>query len=198
MAPAHARRGRRVIGRGSTRSRASAEHGAEAMEESTDRGAHASSNNAETCEVRRNAARETRRAGLPRVAYSVAEVCWLTSLCRTSVYARIEDESLIARKCRNRTIILAEELRSSIITPSATHEPDLEPCADLCLSDEEVCQVTGIGRTTIRKVIDAKSLPSTLLGRRRIVRWADLLAWLKSLPRAGRKPTGIDSKRPIA
>jgi excisionase family DNA binding protein len=187
-----------VIGRGSTRSRASAEHGAEAMEESTDRGAHASSNNAETCEVRRNAARETRRAGLPRVAYSVAEVCWLTSLCRTSVYARIEDESLIARKCRNRTIILAEELRSSIITPSATHEPDLEPCADLCLSDEEVCQVTGIGRTTIRKVIDAKSLPSTLLGRRRIVRWADLLAWLKSLPRAGRKPTGIDSKRPIA
>ena len=176
------------------RSRASAEHGAEVMEEPTDRGAHASSNYAECCEVRRKA-RETRRAGLPRVAYSVAEACWLTSLSHTSVYARIADGFLIARKCRDRTIFLAEELRSSIITPSAPREPDPEPCADLCLRIEEVCQVTGIGRATILKVIDAKSLSSTLLGRRRVVRWADLLAWLKSLPRVGRKRrTDIDSE----
>jgi excisionase family DNA binding protein len=58
-----------------------------------------------------------------------------------------------------------------------------------------VCQVTGIGRTTILKVIDAKSLPSTVLGRRRIVRVTDLLAWLRSLPRAGRK--GRTTTKPL-
>lgn len=159
------------------------------MEKSTDRGAPAPSNYAETFEVCRkaNSTRESRRGGLPRVAYSVAEVCWLTTLSRTSVYARIEDGSLVARKCGNRTIILAEELRSSTITPSATRESDPETYGDLLLSIAEVSQVTGIGRTTIFKEIDARSLLSTTLGRRRIVRWTDLLAWLKCLPRAGRK-----------
>lgn len=45
-------------------------------------------------------------------AYSIAEVCGLTSLGRTSIWAAIKSGQLIARRWGRRTVVLAADLRS--------------------------------------------------------------------------------------
>jgi hypothetical protein len=45
-------------------------------------------------------------------AYSIAEVCGLTSLGRTSIWAAIQSGQLIARRWGRRTVVLAADLRS--------------------------------------------------------------------------------------
>jgi excisionase family DNA binding protein len=146
------------------------------MEESTDQGAHASSisDYADTCEVRSKSksARKTDRANLPRLSYRVDEACELTSLGRTSLYDRFGDGSVIARKCRNCTIILAEEL---------FRESNPEPYPVPYLSMKEVSEVTGIGRATIYKFKD-RELPFEGFGRRELIKVSVLLTWLRSLP----------------
>jgi excisionase family DNA binding protein len=45
-------------------------------------------------------------------AYSIAEVCRLTSLGRTSIYAAIKSGELIAHRWGRRTVVLAADLRA--------------------------------------------------------------------------------------
>jgi hypothetical protein len=43
-------------------------------------------------------------------AYRICDVCAMTALGRTSVYAAIKSGALVARKWNRRTIVLAEDL----------------------------------------------------------------------------------------
>jgi hypothetical protein len=43
-------------------------------------------------------------------AYRIADVCKVTGLGRTSIYAAIKSGALVARKWNRRTIVLAEDL----------------------------------------------------------------------------------------
>jgi hypothetical protein len=43
-------------------------------------------------------------------AYRIADVCKLTGLGRTSVYAAIKSGDLVARKCNRCTIVLGDDL----------------------------------------------------------------------------------------
>jgi hypothetical protein len=45
-------------------------------------------------------------------AYRIPEVCKMTDLGRTSVYAAIKSGQLVARKWNRRTIVLAEDLQA--------------------------------------------------------------------------------------
>jgi hypothetical protein len=46
----------------------------------------------------------------PKMAFSILEVCKLTSLGRTAVFAEIKAGRLIARKQGRRTLVLASDL----------------------------------------------------------------------------------------
>ena len=51
--------------------------------------------------------------GLPDpLAYRIPEVCNLTGLGRTSIYAAIKSGELIARRWRRRTVVLAADLQA--------------------------------------------------------------------------------------
>ena len=58
----------------------------------------------------------------PQRALRISQVCELTGLGRTSVYAAIKQKRLIARKHGRRTLVLAEDLdtflRSLAVMPS--------------------------------------------------------------------------------
>ena len=47
-----------------------------------------------------------------RKAYSIAEVCEIASLGRTTIYAAIRDGRLVAHKVGRRTLIFPEDLTS--------------------------------------------------------------------------------------
>ncbi len=49
---------------------------------------------------------------MPKFAYSIRDVCDLTSAGRTAIYAEIKLGRLIARKVGRRTIILESELKA--------------------------------------------------------------------------------------
>ena len=48
---------------------------------------------------------------IARLAYTVDEASTISALGRTSLYSRLKSGELPARKCGNRTIILAEDLQ---------------------------------------------------------------------------------------
>ncbi|MEJ0070745.1 MAG: helix-turn-helix domain-containing protein [Pseudomonadota bacterium] len=45
-----------------------------------------------------------------KLAYRVSEVCWKTSMGRSSIYTAIKEGQLRAVKCGGRTLILAHDL----------------------------------------------------------------------------------------
>jgi hypothetical protein len=47
---------------------------------------------------------------LPRLCYSVDEVCKITGLCRTTVYANFKSGALVKTKIGRRTVVLHEDL----------------------------------------------------------------------------------------
>jgi excisionase family DNA binding protein len=64
------------------------------------------------------------------------------------------------------------------------------PLADkVAFSPEEATQVTSIGLDTIRAAIRSGRLRAHAIGRRHIVRRADLEAWLETLPRVNEEAT---------
>lgn len=52
------------------------------------------------------------------------------------------------------------------------------PAVRLALSIREAAEVTGLGYTTLRKVVREGQLPTVRVGRRRLVRFEDLESWL--------------------
>jgi excisionase family DNA binding protein len=57
----------------------------------------------------------------------------------------------------------------------------------LSLSTEEASALTGIGLTSIRQAINSEALVARKHGSRTIILRDDLQAWLKTLPKAGKK-----------
>jgi excisionase family DNA binding protein len=57
----------------------------------------------------------------------------------------------------------------------------------LSLSPEEASALTGIGLTSIRQAVASGDLPARRHGRRIIILRDDLQAWLKALPKTGKK-----------
>jgi excisionase family DNA binding protein len=53
------------------------------------------------------------------------------------------------------------------------------------LSPVEAAVVAGVGRTNIFKLIAEGALPARKIGKKTIILRADLMAFLKNLPRAG-------------
>ena len=49
------------------------------------------------------------------LAHSIPEVCKLTGLGRTTIYAAIKSGHLVARRYRRRTVVLSEDLRRFLI-----------------------------------------------------------------------------------
>ncbi len=45
-----------------------------------------------------------------RLAFSITDVCEVTALGRTTIYAAIKDGALVARKHGRRTVVLADDL----------------------------------------------------------------------------------------
>lgn len=56
----------------------------------------------------------------------------------------------------------------------------------LALTRAEVCESVGISESTLRRVIQSGDLVERRLGSKRLIRVADLEAWLDSLPESGR------------
>lgn len=52
----------------------------------------------------------------------------------------------------------------------------------------EVIEVTGLGRTTINRLMNSKELPSVKVGARRLVPVNGLEAWLRDLSEGTRTP----------
>lgn len=50
------------------------------------------------------------KRGAEKLAYSIKEACNITGLGRTLLYAEIGSGKLVARKCGRRTVILADDL----------------------------------------------------------------------------------------
>jgi excisionase family DNA binding protein len=62
------------------------------------------------------------------------------------------------------------------------------PIADkLSLSTEEASALTGIGLTSIRQAVNSEALVARKQGTRTIILRDELEAWLKTLPKAGKK-----------
>ncbi|UQR66180.1 helix-turn-helix domain-containing protein [Bradyrhizobium sp. C-145] len=62
------------------------------------------------------------------------------------------------------------------------------PIADkLSLSTEEASALTGIGLTSIRQAVNREALVARKHGTRTIILREELEAWLKTLPKAGKK-----------
>jgi excisionase family DNA binding protein len=60
---------------------------------------------------------------MAELAYTIDEVCNLSKLGRTTIYAAIRDGDLKARKFRRRTIILHEDLSRFLENlPEVAHE----------------------------------------------------------------------------
>jgi excisionase family DNA binding protein len=58
----------------------------------------------------------------------------------------------------------------------------IPPPGRLSLSLNEVCGLTGLGMTSVRQAIDAELLPARRLGKKIVVRRADVDEFLKQLP----------------
>lgn len=58
----------------------------------------------------------------------------------------------------------------------------------LALTRSEVCESVGISESTLRRVIQSGDLVERRLGAKRLIRVADLEAWLGSLPESGSTP----------
>lgn len=56
---------------------------------------------------------------LAKLAYTIDEVSKITSIGRTSIYSRLQSGELVARKCGNRTIVVAQDLQDFLdgLTP---------------------------------------------------------------------------------
>jgi excisionase family DNA binding protein len=65
----------------------------------------------------------------------------------------------------------------------------IPPPGRLALSLNETCGLTGLGMTSIRQAIDAELLPVHRLGKKIIIRRADIDAFLQKLPRGFAKKT---------
>lgn len=57
----------------------------------------------------------------------------------------------------------------------------------LSLSPEEASALTGVGLTSIREAVRTEALTAHKHGKRTIILPDDLKAWLKALPKAGKK-----------
>jgi excisionase family DNA binding protein len=66
--------------------------------------------------------------------------------------------------------------------PIARKPYPVPPVGRISLSLNEVCGLCGIGMTTIRKAIEAEMLPARRLGKKIVVRRADVDEFLKKLP----------------
>ena len=51
---------------------------------------------------------------IPKLGYSIREACFATSLCKTTIYAKIASGTLKATRIGGRTIIPAEALHALI------------------------------------------------------------------------------------
>lgn len=54
------------------------------------------------------------RNDVPKLGYSIREACYSTSLCKTTIYAKIASGKLKATRVGGRTIIPAEALHALI------------------------------------------------------------------------------------
>jgi hypothetical protein len=61
---------------------------------------------------------------LDRVAYSIPEVCVATGMGRDAIYSAIRRGDLIARKWRNRTIVVHDDLMRYLNSLPAAATPD--------------------------------------------------------------------------
>ena len=67
-----------------------------------------------------------------------------------------------------------------VTAPSASPSPN--DAGPLLLSVDDVCALTGLGRTSIYGELRAGRLASVKVGRRRLVPRAALDAWIEELP----------------
>lgn len=56
-------------------------------------------------------------------AFRICEVCKMTGLGRTTIYAAIKDGALVARKYGRRTIVLADDLTTFLSALPTTKAP---------------------------------------------------------------------------
>ena len=72
----------------------------------------------------------------------------------------------------------------------------IPPPGRLSRSLNEVCGLTGFGMTSVRQAIDAELLPAHRLGKRVILKRADVDEFLRKLPRgfAKKKSEGSAAK----
>jgi excisionase family DNA binding protein len=61
-------------------------------------------------ETSSHALAEGHGAEAERLSFRIAEVCKLTGLGRTTIYAAIKSGALVARRCGRCTVVLAEDL----------------------------------------------------------------------------------------
>jgi excisionase family DNA binding protein len=62
--------------------------------------------------------------------------------------------------------------------------PDRRPHDRLAVSPSQAALLAGIGRTKLYEVLNAGLLPSFKIGKRRLVRVAEIDAWLQRLEKA--------------
>lgn len=74
--------------------------------------------------------------------------------------------------------------------PPVRREYQMPPPGRIGLSLSETCALTGLGLTKIREAINAELLPAYRLGKKIIVRRADIDEFLKKLPRGFAKERG--------
>jgi excisionase family DNA binding protein len=67
----------------------------------------------------------------------------------------------------------------------------MPPPGRLALSLNETCGLTGLGMTSIRQAIDDELLPAYRLGKKIVVRRADIDEFLKKLPRGFAKQNAV-------
>jgi hypothetical protein len=58
-----------------------------------------------------------------------------------------------------------------------------EPSGRIAYSIDEICKMSGLGRTFLYEEIGARRLIVTKAGRRSIVLYDDMVAWLAKLPK---------------
>jgi excisionase family DNA binding protein len=85
---------------------------------------------------------------------------------------------------------MLEGQRSVAINEDHAEGVSNPPPGRLSLSLDEVCGLTGFGMTSVRQAIDADLLPAHRLGKRVIVKRADVDEFLKKLPRGFAKKIG--------
>jgi excisionase family DNA binding protein len=71
--------------------------------------------------------------------------------------------------------------------PTARKAYPIPPAGRISLSLSEVCGLCGIGMTTVRKAIEAEMLPARRLGKKIVVRRADVDTFLTKLPSGFKK-----------